>query len=110
MLHLRSGYAPVGQLFRLRTLRFDIGVQLMITVARLIEQLAALPPDAIVILAKDAEGTNFSPLPDDDGVTTGWYMPESSWSGDFAVPEPGESDEEYIDDGYVEAVCLWPTN
>lgn len=49
-------------------------------VSELIAELSALPPDAEVILQKDAEGNGYSPLHAVDGAAI--YVPESTWSGD----------------------------
>lgn len=83
-------------------------------VSELIEHLSQLPPDAKVIISKDSEGNEYSPL-------------ASLWSGGHA-PEEGcpwfsqvgflELTEELIEDGYTEediledgepAVILCPT-
>jgi hypothetical protein len=71
-----------------------------ITVKQLRERLALCPDDAIVVLSKDAEGNDFSPLPFDDGLAIGRYVADSTWSGEFRADDEAE----------VVAVCLWPTN
>lgn len=70
----------------------------------LIAALGKLNPDALVVLAKDAEGNGFSPLCSasvDTAITEGHYDAHSAWAGDF-----------YIDDGEpgVPAVAFWPEN
>jgi hypothetical protein len=62
--------------------------------------------DLIVVLAKDAEGNDFSPVPDDSGPgfhSLGHYAPETTWYGDFCSGE---------DQGDLptNALVLWPTN
>jgi len=72
------------------------------TVKELIDQLKSLPDDMEVIISKDAEGNSHSPM---YNVSEGWYVPDSTWSGDFY------SDEDDIDTEEAEKVlCLWPTN
>jgi hypothetical protein len=68
------------------------------TVADLRRLLDELPPEAIVVLAKDSEGNDFSPLADHG---TGTYTPRRPWSGEFTPDPAGDS---------FPAVCLWPTN
>jgi hypothetical protein len=76
-----------------------------ITVGQLMANLAECPLDAIVILAKDSEGNDYSPLPDDQGYSIGSYVADSTWSGEFydgiTYDDPTRG---------VRAVCLWPTN
>lgn len=73
------------------------------TVAELIAELQKLPPNNIVVQAKDGEGNNFSPFSE---VTVGLYAAETTWSGEYWTPEDeGDEDEEA-----ESAVCLWPTN
>jgi hypothetical protein len=64
----------------------------MTTVAQLIQQLTAYPPDAEVVMSKDAEGNGFSPLSAEDGVSAGWYLPESTWAGEFGTPDEDEGE------------------
>jgi hypothetical protein len=98
------------------------------TVGKLIEVLQGLPQDALVVLAKDSEGNDYSPIPGDPDYAycLGTYIPESTWHGEFHWPDPTEEteaedgDEEEDDEGdedeyepdpdAVVAVCLWPTN
>lgn len=76
-----------------------------ITVGQLMAVLAECPLDAIVVLAKDAEGNDYSPLPDTQGWSVGSYAPDSTWSGEFydgiTYDDPARG---------ARAVCLWPTN
>jgi len=70
-------------------------------VSELIEKLKCLPPDHIVVMSKDGEGNNFSPL-SDYGLYQ--YTPDSTWSGEITQREDAEQD-------YQEnAVVLWPIN
>ena len=70
------------------------------TVKELIVQLERRKPDAQVVLARDAEGNDFSPL---DSWEAGWYTAETTYSGDFEYRDH-EGPREY------NAVCLWPVN
>lgn len=63
--------------------------------------------DLEVVLSKDAEGNGFSHL---EEVTIGYYIPESSWSGDFVSEDESEEDEMLNLNGAEEAIALWPTN
>lgn len=65
--------------------------------------------DWIIVLAKDAEENEFSPVPgaDPDGAgfyTLGHYEPDTTWYGDFY------SGEDLDDDRPINALVLWPTN
>lgn len=90
----------------------------MITNSRLIDFLRTLPPDQIVVLAKDGEGNGFSPLAD---MEVAPYEPETTWSGHTYLSyeevqtridngEPGWSEEDYPPYGLDDATVLWPTN
>lgn len=50
------------------------------TVAKLIEALSALPKHMKVIIQKDAEGNDYSPLYAVDGNAI--YIPQNTWSGE----------------------------
>jgi hypothetical protein len=65
------------------------------TVTELIAKLQNLPADSQVVMSKDAEGNDFSPL---EECIVGHYEPYTTWSGEFTeVPNGG-------------AVALWPVN
>lgn len=74
-----------------------------LTVKRLKELLDEVPDDLIVILAKDAEGNYFSPVPNSENSSQGRYEPDSTYSGDFFTYED-------IGSKKINAFCLWPTN
>ena len=71
------------------------------TVAELKKHLEKLNDDALVVLAKDSEGNDYSPL---FGYNVGWYSPDNSWSGDFTTHEDQK------EEGDESALVLWPTN
>lgn len=80
-------------------------------VSELIEYLKQLPQDAQVIMAKDAEGNQFSPWCGDH--SEGLYYATTSWSGEFADSSDKESLEllaEEEETKPVDAIVLWPTN
>lgn len=52
----------------------------VVTVAELRARLDAFPDEAIVVLAKDAEGNSHSPLRP-EAIDAVLYYPESTWSG-----------------------------
>jgi hypothetical protein len=84
-------------------------------VKELLEVLQAQDPEMEVVLSKDGEGNNFSPY---DGWSVGYYLADSTWSGEFSSDEhieeasPDDYEEFYADakENGVRAVCLWPTN
>ena len=53
----------------------------MLTVGDLREQIADLPDSLIIVLAKDAEGNDYSPL---GCMGTNRYRPHNSWSGNVS--------------------------
>jgi len=72
----------------------------MMNVKGLRKLLEGLPEEHLVILAKDGEGNNFSPL--SPGILITEYVPESTWSGTIRdTDEPGFKQN---------AVVLWPIN
>lgn len=72
------------------------------TVNELIKALGKLPPDAMVVMSRDAEGNGFSPLYE---AAMGTYLAENEWSGDLIHPDDaGDYDD------LETVVCLWPTN
>lgn len=76
-------------------------------VKKLIELLSALNPELEVVLSKDGEGNEFSPL--DESYSTGQYVPDSTWSGEF------RSSQYSVADGGcrrkdINAIVLWPVN
>ncbi len=46
----------------------------------LIRKLSEFNDDCDVVIAKDGEGNDFSPL---DSMSKGHYFPETTWSGEF---------------------------
>jgi len=81
------------------------------TVAQLIAHLRSLPQDAVVVLAKHPDGSNYA----SPGSN---YAPLTLRIGDAAAG-PGwhgawgwyqDRYREYAAEGSVPAVCLWPTN
>jgi len=74
------------------------------TVAELIAKLQELPPNNIVVQAKDGEGNGFSPLSE---IAVGLYAAETTRSGEFWTPDAEDGDEDNEADS---AVCLWPVN
>jgi len=68
--------------------------------ARLAE-LAELPGDTPVILAKDAEGNGYSPLGE---AELAMYCAETDYSGEYYNTEDPRPDDAVL------AVFLWPTH
>lgn len=78
-----------------------------ITIKALQALLATLPQETIVVLAKDSEGNDFSPMQAEGGHSIGCYVAHRPWHGEFydETSEDGGAPE-----GGVPALCLWPTN
>jgi hypothetical protein len=85
-----------------------------VNVRDLIASLSTLDPELPVILAKDAEGNDFSPLTE---AEPGMYFADTTWCG-YRYPTPeqiradpslNEEDDGAPDDA-VRAVFLWPVN
>jgi len=80
-----------------------------ITVAQLRHILADMPDEAVVVLAKDGEGNDFSPLSGPVGVH--WYRPESTWAGEvYPIGEDADGEVYEPDGDEVIAVVLDPVN
>jgi hypothetical protein len=67
-------------------------------VKQLMDALAELPDDMEVIIQKDGEGNDFSPLSDVDSESV--YIPYSEWSGDaysvyWSADDADMSEEEW---------------
>ena len=71
-------------------------------VGKLKEILKDIPDDHLVVLSKDGEGNDFSPL---DSYGLEMYEAESTWSGTLV-----DADETEEDDYEENCVVLWPTN
>lgn len=68
-----------------------------VTVQELIEELKKMDPEAIVIMSKDAEGNNFSPLYATSDKY--FYQADTTYSGSISKTKEGKK-----------AFVLWPTN
>lgn len=88
------------------------------TVGELLDYLATQPRDRLVVMSKDAEGNDYSPLAD---ASVNMYAAESTWSGHAYVtpedlaelraqPGSGYTDEDAAPDDAVRVVVLGPTN
>ena len=79
------------------------------TVDELKEMLDDIEGDRIVIIAKDGEGNAHSPL---SGGWEGYYLPDSTWSGDCYEDEGDLRDNELHpeDPNLKMALVLTPTN
>lgn len=79
----------------------------------LIKKLQALDPEREIVMAKDAEGNDYTPL---DGYWTGVYVPDTTWDGavycerkDGKPPEGYGEEDCYDGDDGLPAVILTPT-
>lgn len=71
-------------------------------VGELKKAIAKLPDDQLVVLAKDGEGNECSPL---DAFENEWYDADSTYSG-YTYAD----DDTDIPDSAVPAVVLYPVN
>jgi len=78
----------------------------MKTVQELIDELSDLPRNAFVVLAKDAEGNEYSKI----DCTEGGYLSEDPGYGEIDLIFSDDVDEydEDIDEGLTETVVIWP--
>lgn len=86
----------------------------MLTVKYLLEILKDLPEEMPVIISKDAEGNNYSPLASVITSNCG-YVPQCSWAGEIKLLFLDEElrslgySEEDLDGKAVPCVLLKPT-
>ena len=66
--------------------------------------LEGLSDDVLVVMSKDAEGNNYSPLAEAEAEWT--YFPDTTWSGEI---HEIHKDDIRFDDG-VPCIVLWPVN
>ena len=82
------------------------------TVGELLDQLKGVDPNRLVVMAKDAEGNDYSPC---NSLWVGAYRAETTWSGEVGFESTDESlkqgytEEDVISDGQP-AVILCPVN
>jgi len=69
----------------------------------LIELLNKEDPEMNIIMSKDGEGNDYSPLA---GIGDGLYVADSTWSG--TVYNLDEKDE--AGENFEKVIVLWPTN
>lgn len=77
------------------------------TVKELKQLLDTFDDDDIIVISKDSEGNEYSPLFDAD---SGFYFEENSWSGDFVTGSDLEDDKDINLSHATPAIVLWPTN
>lgn len=82
------------------------------TVKELIELLKLEDPNRLVVMAKDSEGNNFSPMSD---MSTYAYDSYNNWSGDIGLEKltdelknQGYTEEDVVDG--IPSLVLWPLN
>lgn len=81
------------------------------TVQELIDILQAIAnKNAIVILSKDAEGNNCSPLQVVDDSEETYYEAETTWSGELYDVEDVEGWSEEDTKNMEPCIVLWPVN
>ncbi len=80
-----------------------ISTENVLTVKELKEFLSSKDDDLLIVLSKDGEGNEFSPVPNDSFWTIGAYVPDCTWAGEFYCGED-------LDGREPNALVLWPTN
>lgn len=70
------------------------------TVKELMEKLQHEDPDRIIVMAKDSEGNNYTPLCD---YWVGAYRPETTYYGDVGAESIDDFTQEDLDAGWGEA-------
>jgi len=80
------------------------------TKRELIEALAGVPDDTLVVLSSDAEGNSHSPL---SGVYDSHYVADTSWSGRLVELDDEEDCDEFSEEELetaVPCILLSPVN
>jgi len=72
----------------------------------LIVELQKHDPEIVVVMSKDGEGNDFSPLSD---LSPGFYEAESTWSGEYIAEEYME-EYGYSKDDLPRCLVAWPIN
>lgn len=75
-------------------------------VAELIELLSQFDDDDEVVIAVDSDHDIFSPLED---VTSGFYIAEDEYNGDFVDADDADEDENINLNSVPRAAALWPS-
>lgn len=73
------------------------------TIKELLLAIKGLPEDMQIILAKDAEGNDYTPLAD---IAIGVYETTTTWNGEFLYSD----EDQEIPEDECNALCLEPTN
>jgi len=76
------------------------------TVKELIGKLKKMEPNQLVVMSKDSEGNNYSPI---SGIDNGRYLPTETWYGERLYDCPDVAECEHAKNE-VKAVFLWPIN
>ena len=79
----------------------------MLRKSDLIKMLQSIEGDPVVIIQKDAEGDNFSPLSTIEGGF--YYYPETTWSG-YVVEDEDMDEEDYLDEDAHKCILVYPIN
>ncbi len=86
----------------------------LLTVGSLINILEKFDPERVVIIAKDAEGNDFSPLSE---ITMAAYLPQTTHWGTIGLEELtgdledlGYSEDDVVQKGGIPCIILEPVN
>lgn len=78
----------------------------MKTVQELLDELSAMPRDAFVLVASDAEGNNYRKI---DEVEGGYLSEDQGFNEiELLVPEETDIYDEEMNEGLTETVVIWP--
>lgn len=78
----------------------------MKTVQELLDELSAMPRDAFVLMASDAEGNNYRKI---DEVEGGYLSEDQGFNEiELLVPEETDIYDEEMNEGLTETVVIWP--
>lgn len=78
----------------------------MKTVQELLDELSAMPRDAFVLIASDAEGNNYRKI---DEVEGGYLSEDQGFNEiELLVPEETDIYDEEMNEGLTETVVIWP--
>lgn len=76
-------------------------------VKNLLEALAGVDPEALVIIARDNDGEMVSPVDMEAAYATGAYFPATALDGEFIDDQNTEYEDRPATS--APAICFWPT-
>ncbi len=73
------------------------------TKADLLKAIVDVPDDTLIVMSRDSEGNDYSPLAQIDEAL---YRAENTYSGELYDEDQGEEEKKKC----VPCIVLWPTN